>query len=158
MNQTMVKQFIDSLTAAFEAGDAGAAAKTEEAGNVRRLQEVYRAIGRGDFPAAAAAMTDDVEIRMFGPAMFDFIRSATGPEPVLAAMQRNYGLLEDQRPELISVVAQGSRVVVIFRERGQYRPTGQPYELYGTQLFEFRGDRLARYQAFADSQTPSGDS
>jgi ketosteroid isomerase-like protein len=155
MNQTVVNQFIDSLPAAFEAGDTGAAAKVQEAQNVRRLQELYRAIARGDFPAAIAAMTDDIELQIFGTAEFDFIRQATGPTALLAAMQANYAKMEDQRPEIISLIAQGNTVAVLMREQGRYRPTGKPYDLRGVQLFEFRDGQVARLQEFGASESPA---
>jgi hypothetical protein len=63
---------------------------------VRGLQELCRAIGRGDFAAAVAAMTDDVEMQIFGPADFDFVRRAPSPASVLAAMQANFAQMGDQ--------------------------------------------------------------
>jgi ketosteroid isomerase-like protein len=62
--------------------------------------------------------------------------------------------MEDQRPEIISLIAQGNTVAVIMREQGRYRPTGKPYDLRGIQLFEFRGGQVARLQEFGASERP----
>jgi ketosteroid isomerase-like protein len=53
-------------------------------------------------------------------------------------------MVEDQRPEIRSVTAQGDTVVVIAHERGRVRETGSPYALHWVQLFQFRDGRIAR--------------
>jgi hypothetical protein len=83
--------------------------KVLEADNVRRLQERCGAIAHGDFAAAVAAMTGDVEMQIFGPADFDFVRHPRGPEHGLAAMQTNFAQMEDQLSELLLVFLLGSR-------------------------------------------------
>lgn len=121
---------------------------------MRRLQELYRAFARGDFPGAVAMMTEDIELQIFGPAQFDFTRRAFGPVLTLAAVQANFAQMEDQRPELVSLGAQGNMVVVIFRERGRHRPTGKAYDLHCIQLLEFRDGQVARYRGFGDLWSP----
>jgi ketosteroid isomerase-like protein len=150
-------KFIDGLTDAFREGDVGAEGKLLEADNVRRLQEMYRAIARGDFAAATGVMTGDVELQIFGAAGFDFVKKARGPEQMLTALQTNFAQLEDQRPELLTLVAQGNTVVVIGRERGRHRPTGKPYDLHWVLQFEFRDGKISRVREFTDKSAPASD-
>lgn len=147
MSQNIITQFIDSLPRAFNAGDENVAGKTFEAENVQRLQELYRAIARGDYAAAADAMADDVEMEIIAPSEFGFVCSARGRAQIWAAMQENFAKVEDQQPEVVSLVAQGNKVVVTAREKGRHRASGRPYDLHWVALYEFRDGKIARFLA-----------
>lgn len=140
-----ISQFIDGLTGAFNAGDANFAEKRSEAQNVQKLQSLYRALTSGDFKAAIAAMTDDVEMEIKAPAELGFVCHARGGEQMLAALQQNFSQVEAQQPEVVSLVAQGDTVVIIAREKGRIRPTGRSYDLHWVQQYEFRNGKIARF-------------
>src|SRR5262245_4130419 len=130
-----IARFVDGLRQAFEAGDPAAAAKCAEAACVRLVQEQYRAIARGDFAAYPDTLAEDIEFENVGPAAVPFVGRWRGREEVAEAIARNFGYVEDQRPEVLSVVAQGDCVVVVAREQGRYRPTGRDYDAHWVQHF-----------------------
>ncbi len=151
MNQAVIARFLDALPPAFADGDPNAAAKAAEADNVRRIQEQYRAIARGDFAAALAYLADDIDMEVVGPPELPFAGRWRGRDQVADAWAKNFGMLEDQRPEIQSVTAQGDTVVIVARERGRFRTTGRAYDVHWVQLFTFRDGKVARFREICDS-------
>ena len=146
----VVSQFIERLDHAFHEGDPRATEKTAENDNVKSLQEQYRALVRGDVASFAASLTDDVELDIIGGPDLPFAGRWKGRGEVLKAVARNFSLLEDQQPEVESVVAQGDTVVVFARERGRFRSTGREYDIRWAQWFVFRDGLLFRMRELAE--------
>ena len=136
--------FLDAVDRAFRHGDPEHAAKRAEQENVRLLQEQYRAIGQGDKEGFASLLAEDVEFEVLGPPEVPFLGRWQGRQAVTEAVWRNFALLEDQRPEVCSVVAQGDTVVVVLRERGRVRATGKDYAFECVQLHAFRDGKSVR--------------
>ena len=153
MNPEFVARFIDELAPAFEADDAWAAEKTAEAENVARVRAAYQAVSRGDAEGLGALMSDDVELEIAGHPDLPIAGWWKGRDQVLEGAAGNYGQLEDQRPELLSVIAQGDMVAVIGRERGRLRATGREYDLPWMHLYTFRDGRIVRIYGFCDSHS-----
>jgi ketosteroid isomerase-like protein len=151
MNHAVVVQFIDALHPAFHDGDPDAAGKAAEAENVRRLQEQYRALARGDYAGVLAHLADDIELEIVGRPEVPFTGRWQGLDQVRDALQRNFALVEDQRPEVQTLTAQGDTVVVVARERGRLRATGREYDLHWVQLFTFRDGKVVRIREIFDS-------
>src|SRR5690242_5909174 len=107
MDHGVIAQFVDGIPAAFRAGDPRVDAKEDEGENVRRIQELYRAIGRGDYGTFRSALTEDVELEILGPPQNPFVGVWRGRDQVAEAVTRNFGLLDAQQPEVEGVVAQG---------------------------------------------------
>ena len=143
--------FIDKLQEAFREGDPEAASKAAEGENVRRLQELYRAVARGDFGPLGAALGEDIEMEMLGPPGAPLVGRWRGRHQVAEAVRRNFSQLEDQRAELLGVVAQGDTVVLLAREQGVLRATGRRYDLHWAQWFTFRGGSIVRFRGLFDS-------
>jgi ketosteroid isomerase-like protein len=144
IHPTSFERFIDRLHEAFLEGDDAAAVKATEAKYVRRLQEQYRALARGDFQPVIAQMADTIELELHGPADIPLTGSWRGLTEVVAAMRRNFGSLADQQAEILALVAQGDTVVLLAQERGTVRATGTAYHIRWVQLFTFRDDKIVR--------------
>lgn len=151
MNPEFVGRFIARLHTAFEANDSLAAGKMLEQENVTRIKEMYGAILRGDYTVFSNALADDVEFELVGPPDSPMTGHWKGREAVLAGSARNYARLEDQRPELIAVIAQGEQVNIIGREKGRIRATGREYDIPWMHLFTFREGKVARIYGFSDA-------
>lgn len=61
-------------------------------------------------------LAEDVTFEVVGPASTPMAGRAEGRERVIEAARVNFAQIEDQRPETLSVVAQGDTVVVLGRE------------------------------------------
>jgi uncharacterized protein len=143
--------FIEQLELAFARDDGNATSKVCEADNVRRLQDHYRAIARGDFGPVIAGMADDIDYEMIGPPDIPLVGRWRGRQQVAEAVRQNFGMLEEQQAELLDVVAQGDMVVLFAREQGRFRATGKPYDFHWVQLFTFRDGKVARFRGVFDS-------
>ena len=150
MSRPIDPQFIDKLQAAFREGDKNASGKGVEAENVRVIEEVFRAIARKDFEALHALLAEDVTFEIVGSGG-PMAARAQGRERVVEAARGNFAQLEEQRPEILSVVAQGDTVVVVGQERGRYRPTGREYELHWAHEYKLRGGKVVRITELLDS-------
>jgi uncharacterized protein len=151
MNPASVGRFIDRLEGAFRADDARSANKEVEAANVRRLQEQYRAILRGDFAFVSDSMADDIDMEMIGPPNLPLVGHWHGRQEVAEAVRNNFAQLENQDPEVLAVVAQGDIVVLFARETGVYRPTGKRYAIHWVQLFTFANGKISRFRGIYDT-------
>jgi len=153
MDQPIVAKFIDGLASAFEEGDVGAAMKAAEAANVWRVQESYRAIARGDFAAFFESLAEDVEMEFVGPPHAPFAGRWRGRDEAARAVRENFSQVDEQRPEIQTVVAQGDLVVVVAQERGRFRATGRSYETHWVQIFTFRDGKVARFRQICDNSS-----
>ena len=145
---TPFERLVEDVGHAFASGDPDAAAKEAESTNVRLIQSMLAAIGRGEFDAALAHVAEDVVLVIAGPEGHPFNGRWAGRAEVSGALGRNFALVEDQRVEVRSVVAQGETVVVMARERGRYRPSGVGYEAEWAQVYGFRGGQLQMMREF----------
>jgi ketosteroid isomerase-like protein len=158
MSETMHPPFVRQLQTAFEQGDPLAKTKQEEQNNVKVLQEQFKAITAGDFAALAALLTEDAELEILGPPSVPFLGRWQGRQQLRDTIARNFALIEDQRPEILTVVAQGDTVVVTGRERGRFRSSGRPYDVHWVQFHTYRGGKTVRIREWIVDTEPGSDS
>ena len=117
--------------------------------NVESLHAQIVALEKGDYGPVLAAAGDDVELDIFAPPQFPFIRRARGLEEYRQAVQQNFSVIDEQRPEISSVTADGDDIVVIGREQGRIRATSAAYDVQFVQRFKFKEGKLASVQIIA---------
>ena len=110
--------------------------------NVRAVQGQIEAIARGDLDAALADAHPDVELEIFSPLEFAWVRHAHGVKEMRAAIAHNFGSLDQQAPTIQNVITQADTVVLFGQERGIIRATGAPYDVQFVQRFTFEDGRL----------------
>jgi ketosteroid isomerase-like protein len=147
-----IAQFVDAIYPAFLDGDPSAQAKAAEADHVRRVREMYGAIARGDFAAFAEGLADDIHFDLAGHSELPFAGRWEGRDRVLEAIRDNFAQVEDQKPVVESVVAQGDTVVVVFNEEGRVKATGNTYHLRCVQVFTLRDGRVTRVRQVAGTR------
>jgi len=140
--QEQLDRFLDGIDPALRAGSRG---PLDEAGarGLALIHGLFRAIGEGDFAAMAAALHEEVELEITGPPTVPFLGVWNGREAVAEAVKRNFGMLDAQVPEVVSMSVQNDHVVVILRERGRYIATDLPYSVRVAQVFTL-ADGLVR--------------
>jgi ketosteroid isomerase-like protein len=142
-------KYANTIESFFRTGDADAEHKPEELANVRLVQDAVVRIGLGKLDALAELLTDDVRLEINAPEDFVFDRSATGTQGVIAALEKNFAMVKDQRPRIEAVIAQGDTVVVVFRDEGVLIRTGESYSVEGMHRFVCRDGRIAFLQELA---------
>lgn len=133
----------------FEAGDPASEAKTHERGNVDTINRLFDAVVSGRFDAVLEVLAEDVRVELFAPPEFPFVRQAVGREATRAMISHNFSTLADQQPEILSLTAQGDSLVLVARESGRLRYSGQPYDVHFVYSFQLRQGQLSSILQFA---------
>jgi ketosteroid isomerase-like protein len=155
MSQAAASPFLDRFPQAFSEGDPLADQKAEEAANVRRLQEMYRGITAGDFQVFTDALAPDAELEIVsGPGM-PFNGRWLGRDAIARAVRENFSQIEDSRPVIGAIVAQGDTVVLSCREQGRFRATKQPYDVHWILTVKYRDGKIVRAQEICASVVES---
>jgi ketosteroid isomerase-like protein len=149
MEPPSISAFTQAFPACFEADDPAAGTKRLESDRVEAVRRQFDALGRGDLDAFVEGMHADVELDIFAPPEFSWIRRARGREQFRTAVEHNFGVLIDQDPQLLNIVAQGNVVVIVGRDHGRLRASGQPYDVYFSYEFTFRDGRMWRIREIA---------
>ena len=156
MAQIADGSFFDQVSAAFHARDPDAQSKQRESSHVRCVQLLYHAIARGAFAEALELVTDDFTLEIFGPPDSPFNGRWEGRDEVLAAMEHNFSLVADQRPEIETVVAQGDLLIITARESGTVRSTGYTYNVRWMQEFTFDEGKMTHVRELVDGSADFG--
>ena len=117
--------------------------------HLRSVQTQMDAICRGDIANLLNEAHADVQLDIFAPPEFKWIRHAKGLDELRRAVELNFDSVEHQRPEISNVIAQGDSVVLIGRERGTIRATSEPYDVQFVHKFTFRDGRLTAIRIVA---------
>ena len=126
-----------------------AAGGREPAARVLSVQAQIDAIARGDLSAALAAAHPDIQLEIFAPPEFPWIRRARGLEELRRAIAHNFGTVENQTPEIHNVMAQEDSVVLFGRERGFIPSIASHYDVQFVERFTFVDGRLASVRIVA---------
>jgi ketosteroid isomerase-like protein len=132
-----------SLEDLFRQGDSKAQEKEEERLNVQLIQKVFLAIGQSDYDALGEFLARDVRLDIKAPLSYPFVREAQGKDQFLEVVRKNFGSVHHQRPVVRVVVAQGDTVILLSREEGEFRQTGERYQVDGVHRFVCRGGQIA---------------
>jgi ketosteroid isomerase-like protein len=130
---------------ALNRDDAGASAQIAEQVNVQIIQQLYDAFLRRDVVALLDGMHEDVEWRIDGPAEIPFTGAARGHGEVARVLQKSFATVQDQKPEVRQVSAEGDTVTVHGFERGTHKPTGNPYETSWVHVFTLRDGKVVKF-------------
>jgi ketosteroid isomerase-like protein len=121
--------------------------------HLQSIQEQIDAIARGDMDSALANASPDVQLDIFAPPEFKWISHAQGIPEFRRALAENFGSVEEQRPEVANVIAQGDTVVLVGRETGRIRATGEAYDVEFVHRFTFRDGKLISVRIIAAKHT-----
>jgi len=158
-----VSRFIDDIQKKFHAGDSDSSRKKCEEQNVEHIQRMNRLISGKDFESLQQMFDPDVHYYWPGPPEMPFVADIKGAEQVTARIKENFSKLDQdqQKPEVISVSAQGNLVFVLFQETGTTADSREEYSVEWVQLFEFSyeteesgaitGRRVSRISFFGDT-------
>jgi ketosteroid isomerase-like protein len=147
MTRGTLDQMPEALGAAFADGDAAHPWRVQEGANVELLGRMMQAIAAGRFDELHGYLADDVSFEMAVPDALPWICHAHGRDEVAQAIETNFGVVREQRPEPLSLVCQGDTLMLMARESGRMAATGEPYQVMLTQQYTFRDGRLAAFRA-----------
>jgi uncharacterized protein len=151
MSEAIYSEFTDNIKTAFYEGDTRVDTKAEEAENVRQVQEVFRALIAKDFAGLSDLLAEDVTLEIIGSPTTPLTGHTHGRQQVLEATRNNLDVVEEQRPEVEAVIAQGNTVVVVGKEQGRFRPTGREYTLHWVYIYKFKDGKIVSVRELLDS-------
>ena len=122
--------------------------------HLNSISDQLDAIARSDFATVFRHAHDDVTLEMFAPPELPFVRHARGLNDLHAAIKHNFEAVDDQRPQIREVFAEGDTVILFGTERGNVRATAAPYHVEFVQRFTFRDGRLATLRIVAAHVSP----
>jgi len=113
---------------------------------------VYEAFGRGDIPALAEVMADDIEWTIPGdPNDNPTAGTCRGKDEVLAWFGRLAEDLDFTAFEPRDFIAQGDKVVSIVHAEATVRSTGRSVANDEAHVWTFKDGKLARFQIYFDT-------
>jgi uncharacterized protein len=120
--------------------------------NIQLAQEAYAAFGRGDLPALADAMADDIGwVSPGDPGVDPTAGTYNGKEAVLAWFGTLAENVDFQVFEPREFIAQGDRVASVVYAEATVRSTGRSFVNSEVHLWTFRGGKVAHLQIYYDT-------
>lgn len=145
------EKFSDSLERLFLESDHKAADKATELSNIQIATRFYRALGEQDLSLAESCLDQNVFHKIHGPEDFGPSGEERGPKAMLAHMASVFGLLENQTPRALNVIAQGDMLTIFYRDSGQVKESGADYDVTGVHLIEFQDSKIMRFENLFDT-------
>jgi len=120
--------------------------------NTRLAQNAYEAFGRGDIPALADLMADDIEWVCPGdPSENPVAGTYHGKDDVLGFFGKLGADLDFSTFEPRDFIAQADKVVSIVHAEATVRSTGRSVVNEEAHVWTFEGGKVARFQIYFDT-------
>ena len=111
------------------------------------LMTTLNALAAGDPGPAELNLADDVELHIHGSVHFD--GSWRGKRAVIAAAQKNYASVTNQKPEVLAIIQQEGAIAVRIRETGVLKTDSSHYTAEAILWYTFEGAKIKRVDQFA---------
>ena len=122
-------------------------------GNVKTVQELYTAFGRGDIPFILNALAEDVEWHEPPGGEAPFKGVYRGRDGVGQFFTWLAEAVEVEAFEPREFYPGNDAVVALGRYRFRSRKTGKAYETGWAMVWRFRDGKVARFEIYKDSAT-----
>ena len=119
--------------------------------NIKIVQDLYNNFRQGDFMSLMAALDNQVEWREpeNGPAPFK--GTYRGKREVGEYFRQLALTVQVERFEPRSYMAQSDTVIALGSYRFKSKRTGEIWQTDWAMVWQFRGDKVARYQVYKDT-------
>ena len=119
--------------------------------NTQTVMDLYAAFGRGDLPAVLAALTDDVEWVVPGPADVPMAGTCQGKQAVQAWFGTVAENLAFRVFEPREVIAQSDKVVALIYAEAVARRSERPIAGHEAHVWTCRDGKITRHHAYQDT-------
>jgi ketosteroid isomerase-like protein len=119
--------------------------------NVRTVQEIYVAFGRGDIPAILNTVGDDIDWTNAGPPDIPYARSRRGREQIAQFFATLNESVEVERFEPREYIAQGDQVVALGSWRARVRANGRVFDSGWAMVWRFRNGKVVGFRSYEDT-------
>lgn len=119
--------------------------------NMRVVEQVYTAFGRGDIPVILNMLAENIDWLYPGPADIPYAGRHRGREQVAQFFATIGQTAEVEQFEPQEFTAQGDKVVVLGHERARAKPTGRSWETNWADVFTLREGKIMRIRGYYDT-------
>ena len=119
--------------------------------NLDIVRRGYEAFGRGDLDALLGLFDENVEWTSPGPAELSTAGTRRGREQVAEFFKALDAVVEIQRFEPQTFIAQGDYVVVLGEDSSRIKATGKVVDSAWAHVFTVRGGRIVRFHEYNDT-------
>ncbi|CAN5297878.1 MAG: nuclear transport factor 2 family protein [Pyrinomonadaceae bacterium] len=119
--------------------------------NVHIVEDIFESFGRGDVPSVLAALSEDVEWFIPGPAEIPYAGLRRGRDEVRQFFSALGSAVDFEQFEPREFIAQDDVVAVVGFERGRVRATGKVFDNPWTMIFKLRGGRVTYFRGYEDT-------
>jgi uncharacterized protein len=120
--------------------------------NVRLIQKMYDAFGRGDIGTIVEHLTADVEWIAEGPSSVAYFGTMKGPDEVQSKFFGGIaGTQEDMKLTMEDFIAQGDGVAAFGRYSANVKATGKRFDAALGHLFRIRDGKISRFVNLGDT-------
>jgi ketosteroid isomerase-like protein len=109
------------------------------------VEALYAVLAVGPLDAVGAFLAEDVEFELHDATNMMNGRWS-GRESVLHAIAANFAMVDQQKPVVKGMVADGNTVAVLFSETGVMKARGKPYSATGVQWFTIDAGKVRRME------------
>ncbi|MEO5922191.1 MAG: nuclear transport factor 2 family protein [Bryobacteraceae bacterium] len=109
------------------------------------VQNVYAALATGSVDAMGEYLADDVELELHDSSGM-MSGNWKGRDTVLAAITANFAKVDQQKPQIKGMTADGNTVAVLMSETGVVKESRRAYTANGVQWFTIAAGRLQRIE------------
>lgn len=126
--------------------------KTRVRDNVKVVQQVYAALGKGDIPTVLSFLTDDVEWSMpHPPEIVPYGGKWQGREEVAKFFSVMHDYAEFQQVQLQEYIAQNDKVIVLGHIKVKAKPSDRQYENDLVAVWTIENGRVKQMRDFMDT-------
>jgi ketosteroid isomerase-like protein len=120
--------------------------------NVRLVQELFHAFGRGDAAALISMLSEDVAWFIPGPTdVVPYAGERHGHEGVMQFLAAMGGSVDFERFEPREFVAQNDKVIALGFERARVKATGRTFDNPWALVFTVRDGKVSEFRSYEDS-------
>jgi ketosteroid isomerase-like protein len=123
--------------------------------NVQVVQKLFAAFGQANVPAGLDILAEDVDwqspVRRSPPGEISWAKPRHGRAEVARFLTELSERMQIERMETLEFTAQGDRVIVEGRNRGNVRSTGRTYEHDWVMVFTLRGGKIVKHRHYYDT-------
>jgi ketosteroid isomerase-like protein len=123
-----------------------------EQDNVRIVQQIYQAFGRGDVAAIVDTLADRFEWHHRGAPAVPYGRSRSTKDEVRSFFTELNQAVEVLAFEPQHYVAQGDKVIALGTFKGRARNTGKEFEDPWAMAWTFKDGKVVDYRAYEDTE------
>ena len=119
--------------------------------NVQIVQHLYAAFAKRDIQTLLAALADDVDWQLLGPAKIPHAGPHHGRDQVRRFFATVAETLQVEQFEPRDFIAQGDNVVALGYYTGRVKSTGRQYASEWAHVFTLRNGKVTKFREYADT-------